>query len=151
MIQSTAVTRITRQCVATTLAALLLSACKSDEVAGVLSFAECSDQPGCQTEVAPVAANVIPALNDATSRAATVLSAFARTSISSHIAKLEAALVDRDIARGRIALGAVLEAITAAERADPVSRADLGVIRLGLAPAARSLGLPFSVTEAPAN
>ncbi|MEP6834420.1 MAG: hypothetical protein ABJB74_13575 [Gemmatimonas sp.] len=156
MTRSVANTRTTRRFVVTllasvSLASVALTACHSDDVVGTNDFVECIDQPGCQTEMAPVAASVIPALDDATSRAAVGLSPTARGAISTTIAKLETALVARDIARGRLALTAVLDAITTAERADPASLADLGVIRLGLAPAARSLGLPFSAIEAVVN
>lgn len=143
--------RNTRWFTGSMITVMMFSACHSDDVAGAIPFDECTGQPGCQTQAAPVAANVIPALDDATTRAAGVLNSGMRTSITSPIARLQTALVERDIVRGRIALTAVLDAITAAERTDPGARADLGVIRLGLAPAARSLGLPFSVIEAPSN
>lgn len=141
--------RTTTLLAATLLASATVTGCKADTRSATEPFVECVDEPGCQTKVAPVAANVIPALTDATERSSAVLEAKSRGTIALYIARLEAALVDRDITRGRAALTAALDAIGTAERADAASRADLGAIRLGLAPAARSLGLPNSVIEAP--
>ncbi|MEO7998720.1 MAG: hypothetical protein ABI852_14820 [Gemmatimonadaceae bacterium] len=149
MIHSVVGTRVTRRLVAVCITSAALTGCHADAISGGTPFVECSDQPGCQTATTPVAPLVVAALDDATSRSAQVLNATTRAGITAPIARLEAALVARDISRGRIELLATLDAITAAERADPATRPDLGVIRLGLAPAARSLGLSFSVIESP--
>lgn len=136
--------------VASTFAASsLLSACQSDSVAG--NYAECSGQPGCQEMAAAVAPEVIQSLDDANSRALSVLPPAAQRSIETRLSKLKTALVQRDIDGGRVAFAAAINAINEAERASSESAPDLGVIRLGLVPAARSLGLPVSSTEAPAK
>ena len=100
---------------------------------------------------AAVAPEVIQSLDDANSRVIAAIAPTARKSIEANMTKLHAALMDRDIVRGRDAFYAAIAAITAAERSDAESRPELGALRLGLVPAARSLGLPVSDTDAPAN
>ena len=98
-----------------------------------------------------MAPEVMQSLEDVGSRVISVLQPAARQSIEGQLVKLETALQQRDIDGGRIAFAAAISAITQAERASSESIPDLGVIRLGLVPAARSLGLPVSSVEAPAN
>lgn len=142
------INRIFRALVQGATASLVLTACSgSDTVTG--SFDECVNQPGCQTSTATVAPGVINALDDVNSRVVTELDPAARSALKSPLARLETALVQRDIDAGRTALYSALAAITQAERANDASRPDLGVLRLSLVPAARSLGLPVSVTDAP--
>lgn len=124
---------------------LSFAACKSDNVTG--SYAECVDLPGCQSETATVAPDVMNALDDANSRVLPELDSSARAALKLPLARLATALVQRNIEEGRTALAAALSAIDQAERANSASRPDLGVLRLNLVPAARSLGLPISVTD----
>lgn len=131
---------------ALTAATVAIAACHSDAVVG--NYAECSEQPGCQPPTAEVAPEVIQSLSDAGTRAVSVLHPASRASIVTQLAKLESALAARDITRGRLAFVAAIDAIAHAERADRESAPDLGVIRLGLVPAARSLGLPASAADA---
>lgn len=134
--------------IATTItASVVFTACQSDSVTG--SYTECAGQPGCQAVAAAVAPEVMQSLDDASSRVISVLQPAARQSIEGHLAKLETALAQRDIEGGRVAFAAAISAIDQAERASRESAADLGAIRLGLVPAARSLGLPVSSVEAP--
>ena len=125
----------------------LSAACSSDKVTS--SYAECVDQPGCQLETAAVAPEVMSALDDANSRVVSGLDPNVRAALKVPLARLATALVDRDIENGRTALASALVAITQAERANNAARPDLGVLRLNLVPAARSLGLPISITDAP--
>lgn len=62
MTLSVTATRLTRLLAATLVASATLAGCHSDDVVGTNPFVECADQPGCQTEMTPVAQNVIPAL-----------------------------------------------------------------------------------------
>lgn len=139
---------ISRTIAATAIASLVLAACSGDKVTG--SFDECVDQPGCQSSTATVAPEVINALDDVNSRVVTELEPAARAALKSPLARLETALVQRDIDGGRTALLSALAAITQAERNNEASRPDLGVLRLSLVPAARSLGLPVTITDPPA-
>lgn len=134
--------------IATTITvSVVFTACQNDSVTG--NYTECAGQPGCQVAAAAVAPEVMQSLDDASSRVISVLQPAARQSIEGHLAKLETALTQRDIEGGRVAFAAVISAIDQAERASRESAADLGAIRLGLVPAARSLGLPVSSVEAP--
>lgn len=141
-------TRNIRMIVAAIAASVVFTACQSDSVTGS-SYTECAGQPGCQAVAAAVAPEVMQSLDDASSRVISVLQPAARQSIEGHLAKLETALAQRDIEGGRVAFAAAISAIDQAERASRESAADLGAIRLGLVPAARSLGLPVSSVEAP--
>lgn len=126
------------------------TACHSDSVTAA-PYTECLTEPGCQLQQAPVAAEVVQALDDASSRAVFVLPPAARKTIEANLTALASALSRRDIARGRVALAAAFDAIAQAERAHGDLLPDLGAIRLGLVPAARSLGVDISVVVAPAR
>lgn len=136
------------QRVSTLLLSVLFTACQSDQIAG--SFAECTGEPGCPTAAAAVTPEVMQALNDASVRLTSTLGATARTSLETALGKLETALDARDLNEGRVAMSGVLSIIGQLEVASPASRPDLTALRLGLVPAARSLGLAVSVIEAPA-
>lgn len=123
-------------------ACVMISACSGDTVTG--TYTECVDQPGCQPAASTVPVEVMQSLDDAGSRAVGVLPSTQRSGLDATLARLGAALVRRDIAGGRVAFAATIDAITRAERSNPEAIADLGAMRLGLVPAARSLGLPVS-------
>lgn len=90
------------------------------------------------------------ALDDASVRLTSALAAKGRISLEAALSKLESALVARDLSAGRLAMLGVLSVIGEMEIASPESRPDLTALRLGLVPAARTLGLAVSVMEAPA-
>jgi hypothetical protein len=140
-------TRSIRLIAATMTASVAFTACQSDSPTA--SYAECAGQPGCQPVDAAVPVEVIQSLDDADSRITSVLIPSARASIEAQLAKLKVALVQRNLDAGRIAFAAAIDAIDRAERASRESAPDLGAIRLGLVPAARSLGLPVSSVDAP--
>lgn len=129
-----------------TVASVSLTACQGDTIAA--PYVECEGQPGCQDAAATVAPEVVLALDDANTRALSVLQPAERGSIATQLASLRTALVQRNFNAGRTAFAAVVTALDQAERANSESAPDLGVIRLGLVPTARSLGLPASSIEA---
>jgi hypothetical protein len=118
---------------------LLLTACQTDGIAG--TDPACSDLPGCAPIAATAAPEVLDALADVTARVVASLDQAARAPLDAPLARLQRAVVKRDIADGRFALAAANDVIAQLERADSEARPDLGAIRLSLVPAALSLGL----------
>jgi hypothetical protein len=131
-------------------ALITITACKADAVTAT-PYSECSTEPGCQPQQAVVAPEVGQSLDDINSRALVGLPTTARNTISANLDALSFALSKRDITHGRLALNAALDAIAEAERTCSACMPDLGAIRLGLAPAARSLGLDPGVIDPPAR
>jgi hypothetical protein len=140
-------TRSIRLIAATVTASVAFTACQSDSPTA--SYSECAGEPGCQPVSAAVAAEVLQSLDDAQSRVTAVLQPSARTAIDAQLTKIKAALQQRNIDAGREVFATAIAAIDQAERASPESTPDLTAIRLGLVPAARSLGLPISSVDAP--
>lgn len=141
-------TRRAVQSVSTLLLSVLFTACQSDQIAGTIT--ECNGEPGCPTAASTVTPEVMQALDDASVRLTSALAAKGRISLEAALSKLESALVARDLSAGRLAMLGVLSVIGEMEIASPESRPDLTALRLGLVPAARTLGLAVSVMEAPA-